>query len=292
MILVALTPSQRISLKKEIADRLQQESYPLIDATLKEFDLPTSEEWSGEKHDYLLEMLKSSPDQILIDLASHVGFNFEETVTPSLVAPAFWQNGMLRVFLSHLAVHKVKAAKLQEAFLEFGISCFVAHTDIEPTATWQTEIETALATCDALIALLHPGFHASDWTDQEIGFAMGRGLPIFSVRVGEDPYGFIGRFQAFNAKGKETETLAREIFDAFRKNKQTEQRMSEVLVGMFEHSRTFAEAKSRIGLLEDIKAWRPTFSSRLLAAIDANSQISGSWGVPERAMALVKKWKK
>ncbi|WP_316168193.1 MULTISPECIES: TIR domain-containing protein [unclassified Bradyrhizobium] len=289
---MALTPSQRISLKKEIADRLQQESYPLIDATLKEFDLPTSEEWSGEKHDYLLEMLKSSPDQILIDLASHVGFNFEETVTPSLVAPAFWQNGMLRVFLSHLAVHKVKAAKLQEAFLEFGISCFVAHTDIEPTATWQTEIETALATCDALIALLHPGFHASDWTDQEIGFAMGRGLPIFSVRVGEDPYGFIGRFQAFNAKGKETETLAREIFDAFRKNKQTEQRMSEVLVGMFEHSRTFAEAKSRIGLLEDIKAWRPTFSSRLLAAIDANSQISGSWGVPERAMALVKKWKK
>ncbi|WP_316227191.1 MULTISPECIES: toll/interleukin-1 receptor domain-containing protein, partial [unclassified Bradyrhizobium] len=235
---------------------------------------------------------RSSSECLSLKLSCLTSGVQSKTVTPSLVAPAFWQNGMLRVFLSHLAVHKVKAAKLQEAFLEFGISCFVAHTDIEPTATWQTEIETALATCDALIALLHPGFHASDWTDQEIGFAMGRGLPIFSVRVGEDPYGFIGRFQAFNAKGKETETLAREIFDAFRKNKQTEQRMSEVLVGMFEHSRTFAEAKSRIGLLEDIKAWRPTFSSRLLAAIDANSQISGSWGVPERAMALVKKWKK
>ena len=31
------------------------------------------------------------------------------------------------------------------------------------------QIETVLATCDALVALLHDKFHASKWTDQEIG---------------------------------------------------------------------------------------------------------------------------
>ena len=288
---MALTPSQRVTLKNEIAGRLSSEDYPLIDATLKEFDIPTSLEWSGQKYDYLLQMIESTQDQILIDLGAHVGFIFEATVPSSLVQPAFWKKGMLRVFLSHLATHKVGAAKLQEAFLEFGISCFGAHNDIEPTATWQTEIETALATCDALVALLHPDFHVSNWTDQEIGFAMGRGLPIFSVRIGQDPYGFIGRFQAFNAKGKEHATLAREIFDAFRKNKQTQQRMSEVLVGMFEESGSFADAKYKVGLLEEVTTWQPTFSSGLLAAIDANSQIAGSWGVPEQVMALIKKWK-
>lgn len=131
---------------------------------------------------------------------------------------------MFRVFLSHLAANKVVAAKLQEACLEFGISCFVAHNDIEPTQEWQTQIETALATSDALVALLHPEFHASNWTDQEIGYAMGRGLPVYSVRFGQDPYGFIGRFQAFTAKGKNPLALAQELFESFRKNKQTHSR--------------------------------------------------------------------
>ena len=278
-----------MTLKKEICDRLSFEDYPLIDATLAEFDLPTSVEWDGNKSSYLLAMLQNAPDQILVDLASHVGYNFQESTT-SLLEPAFWQKGMLRVFLSHLAAHKVSAGKLQEELLKYGISCFVAHNDIEPTATWQTEIELALATCDALLALLHPNFHASNWTDQEIGFAMGRGLPIFAIKIGQDPYGFIGRFQAF--AGKPIDEMARELFDAFRKNKQTRQRMSEVLVGLFENSISFADSKYKIGLLEEVTTWQPTFSARLISAIDANSQISGSWGVPERVKALVNKWKK
>ncbi len=126
---MALTPSQRLNLKKEISGRLSPEDYPLIDTTLKEFGLPTTYEWNGEKYDYLLHALQDAPDQILIDLGAHVGFIFETTYS-SLVEPAFWQKGMLRVFLSHLATHKVSAAKLQEAFLEYGISCFVAHNDI------------------------------------------------------------------------------------------------------------------------------------------------------------------
>jgi hypothetical protein len=288
---MALTPSERITLKKEIASRLNPEDYPLIDATLKEFDLPTSNEWGGEKYDYLLHAIQDGSDQPLIDLAAHVGFVFAAPVSSSLIEPAFWQKGMLRIFLSHLATHKVRAGELQKALLEFGISCFVAHNDIEPTATWQTEIETALATCDGLIALLHPEFHASNWTDQEIGFAMGRGLPIFSVHIGQTPYGFIGKFQAFQGKGKTPAAMAREIFDGFRKNKQTQQRMGEVLVGLFEESTSFADAKYKIGLLEELTTWQPTFSARLLAAIDANSQVSGSWGVPERVKALVKQWK-
>jgi hypothetical protein len=118
----------------------------------------------------------------------------------------------------------------------------------------------------------------------------GRRLPIFSIRIGQDPYGFIGRFQAFNGTGKEPRALAKEIFDAFRKNKQTQGLMSEVLIGLFEHSKSFADAKVNIGLLEEISTWQPTFSSRVLAAIKANSQIEGPWDVPERAKTLVKKW--
>jgi nucleoside 2-deoxyribosyltransferase len=286
-----LSPSQRILLIKEIATRLSTEQYPLIDVTLKQFSLPWSDGWDGTKEAYVLRMVEEAPDDALIGLAQHVGFKFEEAITPRL-EPPFWRKGMLRLFVSHLAIQRAYAAQLQEVLLEFGISCFIAHNDIEPTLEWQTQIETALATCDVLIALLHENFHASNWTDQEIGFAMGRGVPAFAVSFGQDPYGFIGRFQAFNGNKKTAVALARELFDAYRKNKQTQRRMSEILVGLFEESGSFAEAKARIGFLEDLDLWEPSFSTRVRSAAKTNSQISQSWGVPERVNALLKKWSK
>src|SRR5207253_879179 len=103
------------------------------------------------------------------------------------IEPSFWRPDMLRLFITHLASHRAFAGQLQELLLDYGISSFVAHNDIEPTLEWQVQIETALATCDALVALLHDKFHASYWTDQEIGFAMGRRVPTFAVKFGETP---------------------------------------------------------------------------------------------------------
>src|ERR1700722_735851 len=173
---MSLTPSYRVTLIAEIAGRLANEEYPLIDLTLKQFSLPGADEWNGGKYAYVLQMLDEAPDQALLDLAQHVGFKIEHAGPPR-IDPPFWRTGMLRVFVTHLAANRAFAGALQEALLRFGISGFVAHNDIEPTVEWQTEIETALATCDALVALLHENFHDSNWTDQEIGFAMGRGVP-------------------------------------------------------------------------------------------------------------------
>jgi hypothetical protein len=285
---MALSPSQRVTLMKEIANQLGTEPWKLINVTLEQFSLPT-DDWSGTKDDYVFHMINDAPDHALTDLAKHVGHKFGDTGTAQ-VAPSFWRTGMLRVFISHLSTKSASAAQLQEALLEYGISAFVAHNDIEPTQEWQTQIEIALATCDALIAVMHDGFHASNWTDQEIGFAMGRGVPTFSIRCGQDPYGFIGRFQAFNGNKRKIADVARELFDAYRKNKQTQRQMCEAMVGLFEASDNFAEAKERIGYLEDFGVWDPSFSKRIKAAAKTNSQVRGSWGVSDRITALVKKW--
>jgi hypothetical protein len=160
--------------------------------------------------------------------------------------PALWREGMFRVFLTHVPKQKEFASELQVALLDYGISGFVAHNDTKPTLVWQTGIIEALSTCEALVGLMHTGFHASDWADQEMGFAMGRGVPVFAVRFGETPYGFIGRFQAFNGKGKSPSELARELFDSYRKNEKTQKRMSEVLVKLFENkSRTTVGPSTR-----------------------------------------------
>jgi hypothetical protein len=156
---MALTPSQRVILMKEIAVRLSEEGWLLIDPTLRVFSLPTTDEWNGKSFGSVLAMIDKASDKVLIESAEHVGFR--TNVPSTRVDPPFWKKNMLKLFVSHLSSHKEFAGELQEHLFSSGISSFVAHSDIEPTLQWQNEIQTALATCDALIALLHPGFHAS-----------------------------------------------------------------------------------------------------------------------------------
>lgn len=102
------------------------------------------------------------------------------------------------MFLSHKSEVKKETANIKDGLRLFGISCFVAHEDIHPTKVWQDEIENALASMDGFVALMTESFHDSDWTDQEVGYAVARGVPIIAVRLGKDPYGFIGKFQALS----------------------------------------------------------------------------------------------
>ena len=292
---MSLTPSQRVTLMKEISERLSTEGWSLIDATLAGFSISIPEDTSwgvGTEASYILYAIRKAGDQILVDLAEHLGHTLDHATPaqlPTRTEPKFWHKGFLRLFISHLAKNKVYAAELQDALFSYGISGFVAHNDIEPTLEWQTEIEVALATCDSLVALLHDGFHASRWTDQEIGFAMGRGVPAFSVQLDEAPYGFIARFQAFNGNHKTAKELARELFDALRKKKGLERKMSDALIQLFEESHSFAEARDRTTYLNNITAWDPSYSARLRAAVKTNDQINGSFGVPQRVESFIQR---
>lgn len=123
--------------------------------------------------------------------------------TNKLIAPdsvaRIWGDKGFRLFLSHKSEVKKETAELKEKLGFFGISAFVAHEDIKPSRAWQTEIENALHSMDAFAALLTGDFHDSDWTDQEVGFALARGVPVIAVKLERDPYGFLGKFQALRA---------------------------------------------------------------------------------------------
>jgi hypothetical protein len=110
-----------------------------------------------------------------------------------------WGADGFRLFLSHKSQVKKETAALKELLGLYGVSGFVAHEDIRPTKAWQDEIENGLASMDAFAALLTEQFHDSDWTDQEVGFAHARGVPVIAVQMGRVPYGFIGKFQALRA---------------------------------------------------------------------------------------------
>ncbi|MBR5879098.1 MAG: toll/interleukin-1 receptor domain-containing protein, partial [Akkermansia sp.] len=110
-----------------------------------------------------------------------------------------WKKGTYRIFLSHKTEDKVNTAILKRDLSLYGIDCFVAHEDIEPTQEWAKEIEAALFSADACVALMTELYHNSYWTDHEIGCAYGLQIPVIPVRLGCDPYGIIARFQAIRS---------------------------------------------------------------------------------------------
>lgn len=120
-----------------------------------------------------------------------------KTVLPDQ-AKRIWGTEGFRLFLSHKTEVKRQVATLKEGLKRFGVSAFVAHEDIHPTRTWQDEIENALHSMDGFVAIMTDGFHDSLWTDQEVGFALARGVPVIALRVDKDPYGFLGKFQALS----------------------------------------------------------------------------------------------
>jgi len=107
---------------------------------------------------------------------------------------------------------------------------FVAHEDIEPTAEWQEEIEIALSTMDAFLVMLTPGFCESKWTDQEVGFAVGRRIPVVPIKLKLNPYGFIGKYQALQGKNLTIPDLASEILDLLLKKPSIGTKITSALV--------------------------------------------------------------
>ena len=140
-----------------------------------------------------------------------------------------WEENQFKLFISHTHHHKEAAGALKEALSFYHISAFVAHDNIDPEEDWRDIMVFALRTTDAAVAFLTDHFHPSDWTDQEIGWILGRNKPVIKLDLGKTPYGFMGNRQALNGKRKTEEQIAKEIYDILMKNELSKERVAEVI---------------------------------------------------------------
>lgn len=203
--------------------------------------------------------------------------------------PQFWDKDRFRVFISHPHIIKNYALQLKLGLIKYHISSFVAHEDIEPTKEWQLEIEKALGTMEAIVALISPDFSSSKWCDQEVGIGIGLNRLVVPVRLGLDPYGFFGKYQGLAAQKKTAEELASEIFTIIVKHDLTRIRMASVLVDRLEASNTFAESKTLIDHLERAPSITSDMASKMRQAVINNAQVRDSFHVPYRVEQLLER---
>lgn len=222
--------SEKLALIDKIGRELQSRfSYGEIDAFLAEYQIqPPQNIIPNSKWVYSKAALSGVPEEIIIKIAAELDMAVAGVTGTLLEPPRNWQGTKaFRLFISHISKEKTKATRLKDCLAPFGVAGFVAHEDIHPTLEWQTEIERALHTMDAFVSMHTPGFSQSIWTQQEIGFAVGKGVKIISLRMGEDPTGFISKHQALPRGTKTAEEIAVEIDMLLTEDRRTKERLGE-----------------------------------------------------------------
>ena len=149
-----------------------------------------------------------------------------------------WNSGKMKFFISHRDNKKHEAKELAKRLESFGISSFVAHDSIAPMTTWKNEIYKALKTMDAFVCFITKDYYESIWTNQEIGFALAKNVPIFLYSVDKtDPQGFNSDIQAIKLQSR--------LFDCITKHFQNHPHFKRALIDTFIDAKdgSFAHAK-------------------------------------------------
>jgi hypothetical protein len=166
---------------------------------------------------------------------------------------SMWKQGQIRLFVSHRDIHKSSARHLADLLSEYGVSAFVAHDSIEPMTTWQNEILKGLESMEIMLAFITDDFHESYWTNQEIGYALARNIPVISLKLGtKDPCGFIAQTQAL--KGKLDNLLASvpEIYSILSERLGNKDRLQSALINSFIQSTDFNVSIDRFNRISKV----------------------------------------
>lgn len=241
---------------------------------------------SDQRRRYLMlveDVLENFPDQdgkphpqgkaIRRALALYSGVQSTKRSTDEAARVDLWRpSAAPRVFLSHLAKDREEVHELARVLKMIGFACFVAHDEIRPSRSWLREIERALNSCEILVGYITEGFSESEWTDQEVGWALGRGLVAIPVVAGGPmPYGFLGTYQAIKRGPDDHIGLGRRVF-------------ASIVDATFDGQRPYAEAiVPKVAPLVTNAFSRSTSAGKAAEHFELLRQIPASaWTLPMR----------
>lgn len=194
------------------------------------------------------------------------------------------KTGSIEVFISHKAEDRNLASAMKAQLEVYGIKGFVAHEDIEVTSMWELEIEKSLRECDAFIYIATDVANASTWCQQEIGWALGRGIPMLGVSCGSMPIGFFGNRQACRRPGPNMSLAAKELVSIVLENESLSPRLIDSVIGQLCNARSYDSASRCADLIEKSAVISNEQAKMIEKAIHTNDQVADSnFGkLPER----------
>ena len=281
-----MKPLERILTIKKLAKELEQRGFSWYDAFYylkaynSEIAYPRYDDWDSFES-YFFSQVSTLDDDDILSIRDELNYEIDDNnmrqVDENNIS---WRIGYYRVFISHLTKDKESAAYLKQALIQYGIDCFVAHEDIEPSKAWQLEIEKALFSMDLLCAIITPDFYMSKWCDQEVGIALGRAIPTISIKKGADPHGFIGRYQAIKAKTK-VRDVAKDVFNTICRMDLANEKYFTKLGRLFINSKNTEEAVNWMKLINKISNFSPSVVKDIYDKYKSNDVLNNKMVLSE-----------
>jgi len=304
-----MKPGERIRLIKEAVASITSRPWPEVQLTFEEFGVPTynRDQYEDAPDDltYCTQQLQRSDDDALTAIHEFLlGEDAAPSPRPALDGESLWGTEPARAFLSHIYERRHFVGAVKEALKPFGVAGFVAHDDINPSRDWRNSIKAALDTCDIFVPFLDEGFHVSQWCDQEVGWALCRGVPILPIRpqgfdrtLAQD--GFLEESQDVSldaATGLNTARwTADQIFGSLFAHAQSREVGVKALAEAFVNSRSFNQTRRLWDLIERQPFIESPQLRRLEYAVSSNSQVydavaKSGGSIPDLVTALVQRF--
>lgn len=211
-------------------------------------------------------------DDSNLDYQSSVKFTSQPIVNPDNLT--IWKPKYIRLFISHKDEHKKEATHLAKKLEGYGISSFVAHDTIEPLEKWQNTIIKGLQSMEIMMVFVTDGFFQSCWTNQEIGFALGRGVPIISLKLEKEaPQGFIQDTQAIICGLDSNQDTVSKIYKVLSQKLNHEERIRKSLIQAFIKSPNFEETLKRFTRLQSLEKITDLDIKQIIKGFNHNDQL-------------------
>jgi hypothetical protein len=193
---------------------------------------------------------------------------------------SFWQTDYVRVFISHSSKDKKYVSALKQSLKTYGMCAFVAHDDVPVMQDWEPAILNGLRTMEVMLLFITENFNSSAMTNQEIGFALARNVPILSLKFANDPpKGFqISAKQALSGiRVEESVSTAFKVYETLKENvPHLSEFFQSSLIQSFIKSQNFDDAKRKLQLLQScITKLSNSQEEAIVAAFKVNSQLDG-----------------
>jgi hypothetical protein len=195
--------------------------------------------------------------------------------TQEEVLRQIWRADAVRLFLSHRSAHKVAARQLADALNPYGITTCIAHDVIRPMADWQSVIELALTSADVLLAFVTDDFKDGWWTNHEVGFAIGRNLPVIPLALeATSPGGFMAAIQSVPGQLESIEATAPQVYKAMLAIRSLRTALQGRQIEAFVGARDFREAIDRFEWLQqNVSSLNDEEFTQIQEGFSSNSQL-------------------
>ncbi|PHV68315.1 toll/interleukin-1 receptor domain-containing protein [Williamsia muralis] len=270
-----LSKADRVRVIMEVTDGLEDQNLPWdrVNVILKTFGI---EQFDPSAYDAsLAETVSAATDEQLAEIGEFLGVATPQASAPAATTTTVRTSSPLFAFASHLAAQRRLVGQVGDQLAAFGVTLFVAHDSIADDAAWQHEIEKGLDTADVGIVFLHQGFSESKWCDQEVGWLLGRHIPVLPLNFGVTPYGPLGALQARPERSDDPAEIAERILVRITNQPAVQAGLSASLVSAMHLSPSYRQTDNIWKYLRQVSC-DSNQCAELLAAVKNNDQVYGA----------------